>query len=131
MRRTAFERLVAEALRGLPEEFRSKLVNLAVVVEDRPTRRDLQRAGLPPHATLLGLYIGVPLTERGSNYGGVLPDKIVIFKAPIEALCRTDEEVRRTVQETVRHEIGHYFGLGEAQLATHSPSKRTSRTTLS
>lgn len=93
------------------------LQNVEVVVESRPTGEDLKLAGIEPGGTLLGLYQGVPQTERGSWYGSVLPDRIVIYQRPIEAIARTPREIRRQVRITLMHEIGHYFGLDEEAIA--------------
>ncbi len=106
-----FRKLVAEALDDLPEEFHRMLSNVEVVAEDHPPP-DLQRRfdGL-----LLGLYQGVPLNRR-SVMGMQLPDKISLFRRNIQRVCRTPAEVRRQVQKTVLHEIGHHFGLNEREL---------------
>ena len=101
-----FERLVAKALSGLPEEFRSRLENVAVLIEDEPPE------DMPD---TLGLYEGVPLTERSLD-GITLPDRITLFKRPIERACRTEEEIETEVRLTVLHEVGHFFGLEEAQM---------------
>jgi len=110
-----FEKLVTEALDSLPSEFAKKMENVGVTVEDAPTYYQMRKLGLSPRSLLFGLYQGVPQTKRG-NYGGVLPDKITIFKFPILAVCRTEEEVRAKVRDTVIHEIGHHFGLSDEQL---------------
>lgn len=116
MNRLRFERLVAEALDGLPPEFQRRLENVEIVVEDWPTVEDLERAGIGPDSTLFGLYQGIPLTRRTSDYGLVLPDKITIFQGPIEEHCRTADEIKRQVQVTVVHEIAHFFGLSDERL---------------
>jgi predicted Zn-dependent protease with MMP-like domain len=116
MERSAFEQLVTEALDGLPDEIQGWLDNVAVVVGERPTREHLAQAGLHPGDLLFGLYVGVPKTRRGFTYGESLPDKIIIFKRPIERVCRTPAQVREQVRRTVLHEIGHHFGLDEEQL---------------
>jgi predicted Zn-dependent protease with MMP-like domain len=116
VRRREFEQLVAEALDGLPRQFRRSMRNIAVIVEAAPSQALLETMGLWPDHTLLGLYHGVPLPERGHSYGNVLPDHITIFQQPIEALCRTPEEIQDVVRETVIHEVGHYFGLDDARL---------------
>ena len=116
MDRERFEWLVARAVDSLPEEFQAKLENIDVVVEDWPTQGQLARVGLRPGETLLGLYEGVPLTKRGSHYGLVPPDKITIFRKPIEAKCRRDAEITDEIQRVVRHEIAHHFGIGDAKL---------------
>jgi predicted Zn-dependent protease with MMP-like domain len=116
MDRQRFQELVAEAISGLPEEFRNKLTNVDVVVADFPSPSQLARARLGRHQTLLGLYQGVPLTKRGRHYGLVAPDKITIFQKPIEAKCRREAEVTAEISRVVRHEIAHHFGIGEARL---------------
>ncbi|MFQ6015283.1 MAG: metallopeptidase family protein [Anaerolineae bacterium] len=117
MKRVHFERLVAEALDELPEEFQRRLDNVEVVIEDRPSRQDLASVGLKPGQTLFGLYQGVPRTKRTSGYGLVLPDKITIYQRPIEMACRTEAEIREQVRQTVMHEIAHHFGLDDEDLA--------------
>lgn len=116
MRRWHFEKLVAEALDELPRRFRRKMRNIAVVVESEPSQELLEEMGLWPDRTLLGLYQGIPLTERGFSYGNVLPDRITIFQKPIEAMCRTQDEIKQAVKDTVVHEVGHYFGLDDDQI---------------
>jgi predicted Zn-dependent protease with MMP-like domain len=114
--RSRFERLVGEALDSLPSEFQEKLENVDVVIRPWPTREELRRAGLSPRQTLFGLYEGVPLTKRTSRYGMVLPDRITIYQGPIEAYCRTAEEVRHKVRQVVMHEMGHHFGISDERL---------------
>jgi predicted Zn-dependent protease with MMP-like domain len=104
--RRRFERLVRRALVALPEEFRSRLENVAVVIEDEPPE------DMPD---TLGLYEGIPLTER-SLEDVTLPDVITIFKGPIERTCHTEEDIEDEVRLTVLHEVGHFFGLEETQL---------------
>jgi len=116
VRRQEFERLVAEALDALPRRFRKYMRNIAVVVEATPSRELLEEMELWPDHTLLGLYQGVPLTERGHGYGNVLPDQITIFQQPIEDLYDTPEEIKAAVRETVIHEVGHYFGLDDERI---------------
>jgi len=111
-----FEELVAEALDNLPPDIQAKLENVEVVVELRPSPAQLRRLGLRAGQLLFGLYEGIPLTERTSNYGLVLPDKITIFRQPIEARSRTDEQVRRIVRHTVLHELAHHFGISDERL---------------
>lgn len=113
MDRKKFEGLVEEAVAALPRSFRKRIENLAVLVEERPPRRRSSR-GSP--RTLLGLYHGVPLKDRGSYYGNIPPDVIVIYQEPIERLSASDDEIRERVREVVLHEIGHYFGLSEKEL---------------
>lgn len=111
-----FRRLVREALRTIPPEIMARIENVDIVIERRPSASDLRAAGLGPNQTLLGLYHGIPLTARTSSYNLVPPDKISIYQEPIEAICRTNEEVRRQVRITVLHELAHYFGISDDRL---------------
>ncbi len=112
----AFEELVVQALEALPEFFQQRLHNIEVVVADWPTLTERQAVGLPPDELLLGLYQGIPLTQRTSHYGLVLPDKITIYRLSIEQVCRTPEEVIQRVQHVVKHEIAHHFGISDDRL---------------
>ncbi len=114
--RSEFERLVEQAIAALPERFASHLENVEVVVEDFATPEELESVGIGPGGTLLGLYQGIPQNQRGSWYGNVLPDRIVLYQRPIESMCRDRREVRRQIGITLRHEIGHHFGLREDEL---------------
>jgi predicted Zn-dependent protease with MMP-like domain len=116
MDRETFQELVDNAIQRLPEEFRNYLENIDVLVEDWPSPRQLANAKVRHRGNLLGLYEGIPVTERGQGYNLVLPDKITIFQKPIESICHSAEEVELEVGRVVRHEIGHYFGLDEWQL---------------
>jgi predicted Zn-dependent protease with MMP-like domain len=118
-RRRRFERLVARALDDLPPQVAAMLDNVEVVVEDEPTPEQI---GQRPTAggeddSLFGLYEGVPLTQRGNAYSLVLPDKITIFRGPLERACRSPAAIVREVRVTVAHELGHHFGLEEDRLA--------------
>ncbi len=117
MNRELFERVVAEALDRLPPETASFLDNVAVVVEDEPSDEEIRDAGLDPESeTLFGLYQGVALPERGGSYGNVLPDRIVVYRLPLLDHCRDRNELIREIQDTVVHEVGHYFGMEEEDL---------------
>jgi predicted Zn-dependent protease with MMP-like domain len=116
MRRETFERLVAEALDDLPPDIQEKLDNIDVVVEEWPDAGTLRLAGLRHPMQLLGFYHGVPRTRRTRSYGLVLPDKITIYRRPIEMRSRTADDVRTTVCRVVRHEIAHHFGIGDDRL---------------
>jgi predicted Zn-dependent protease with MMP-like domain len=100
-----FEQMIADALDGLPEDLGRLMRNVAVTVQHDPG---------PPG--LLGLYQGVPLTSRTSQYSGVLPDHITIYQQAICAICRTEPEVAEQVRRTVIHEVGHYFGISDDRL---------------
>ena len=116
MERERFEWFVVRAVEGLPEEFLTRLQNVDVVVEERPSSAQVGRAKLRRGETLLGLYEGVPQTRRGRHYGMVLPDKITIFKKPIEARCRSEAEIIAEIGRVVKHEIAHHFGISDARL---------------
>ncbi|MFC2035180.1 metallopeptidase family protein [Chloroflexota bacterium] len=123
MNKERFERLVTSAIETLPGELLERLENIAVVVEDYPNRAKLAQIGLDRGYTLLGLYEGVPLTERGTNYGLVTPDKITIFQKSIEAECGNDAEITAEIQSVVQHEIAHHFGIGDSKLRQIEKSK--------
>ncbi len=102
-----FEDAVSEAIEALPPDLREFMSNVAIVVEDDP----------PRGSRLLGLYQGVPLTERTSAYGGVLPDKITVYRRPLERLSGGDSvRLRREIRRTVLHEIAHHFGISDERL---------------
>ena len=102
-----FEQVAQEALDSLPGDLRASMSNVEIVIEDEPPR------GMP----LLGLYQGVPLTSRGAFYGGVLPDKITIYRRPLERLYGADvERLRREIRRVVLHEIAHHFGISDERL---------------
>jgi predicted Zn-dependent protease with MMP-like domain len=111
-----FEGLVAEAINSLPEKFKEKMENIAIAIEDLPSQELLIEMKIKSPYGLLGLYRGIPYPRRGIWYRNVLPDKIIIFKKPIEVRCRNREDIKESVRRVVIHEIGHYFGLGEADL---------------
>lgn len=122
--RERFDELVDEAVESLPPAFAERMENVDVVTEARPSRRTLREVGIEPGGTLLGLYQGVPQTERTTSYGAVLPDRIVIYREPVldeaDASCPEggdfEETVRQVVRQTVLHEIGHHFGLSDEDL---------------
>jgi len=114
--RRAFEQLVDRAVSRLPKRFREKLDNIAIVVEDWADEATLEEMGIEPPDTLYGLYRGTDLTRRDAFYGGVLPDVVTIYQGPIEEDCETSQEMEELVQDTVVHEIGHYFGLDDDRL---------------
>lgn len=100
-----FEELVADALDEIPEELGRLMDNVWVTVED-----------IPEIAGLLGLYTGVPLTDREAYGGMVMPDRITLYRIPICAMCRTEEEVVDAVRDTVIHEVAHHFGIDDDRL---------------
>jgi predicted Zn-dependent protease with MMP-like domain len=123
MDRSSFEILVQNSLEKLPRKFKKKLANISVVVEDLPSRELLNDMGIRA-GKLLGLYQGVPLTQRGWNYGNMLPDRIVIYQRTIESVAISSEAIEKIVQDTVIHEIGHYFGFSDKELREIESTKR-------
>ena len=115
MDRARFENLVEEAIASLPPPFREKLDNVAVLVEDAPSPSVAGRFGRGGQL-LLGLYEGRPLTRRSSINGTVFPDRITIYQANVEAICRDEQEIREQVRRTVLHEVAHFFGIDDARL---------------
>ncbi|MBN1321068.1 MAG: metallopeptidase family protein [Thermoleophilia bacterium] len=114
----SFAELVSQAIESLPEEFFDALENVQVDIEEWPSPEDLEVVGLShrDRYSLLGLYHGVPLTDRHSQYVA-FPDHITIFQKPIEAVCgQDDERIRAQVQHTVIHEIAHYYGIDDDRL---------------
>jgi predicted Zn-dependent protease with MMP-like domain len=112
-----FERALRKALSGLPPVFREALGNVAVVVEEWPPDWLLDELGIPPEDTLYGFYHGIPLPERSIQDSGNLPDKISIYRGPLEEDFPDREELCREIGVTLLHEIGHYFGMDEEELS--------------
>jgi predicted Zn-dependent protease with MMP-like domain len=109
MERSKFEQIVAQALDDLPAPFRDRLTNVAIIVEDLPP------AGVEDQALLLGLFHGIPRTEKSVSYASP-PDHIFLYQKNIEAVSRSEADVRRQIRATLLHEVGHYFGLNEEEL---------------
>jgi len=126
MQKREFERLVQEAWRQIPARFRDQVENLAIVVEDEPSPSTLRHSGVPPGDDLLGLYQGIPLTQRPWGYGWTLPDKISLYQGPIERAARDESDVARVVYETLWHELAHYFGMSERQVRASERRRRRS-----
>jgi predicted Zn-dependent protease with MMP-like domain len=112
MRRAAFERLVAQALDGLPPRFAERLRNVAVMVEAKPSHEIASELG----GDILGLYQGASEFEQSPMAAYEMPEIIVIYQQNIESICRTDEEIVEEVRKTVIHEIGHHFGLSDVDM---------------
>lgn len=120
-----FAAAVEEAITELPPAFRTAVANVAVLVEDWPDRETLDQMGLDSPGGLLGLYHGVPLPERGASYGGALPDRIFLYRRPILNYCGViGEPVAACLRTTLIHELGHYLGYTEAELAVLEASGR-------
>jgi len=114
-----FEAFVREGIERIPERFRREMENVVFLIEDEPSAEKLRENGVPLGGALLGLYEGIPLTERGSLYGDepTLPDTITIYKKPTLDMAGSDvEAVRTIVIDTVWHEVAHYFGMEEDEV---------------
>jgi predicted Zn-dependent protease with MMP-like domain len=122
MTRERFVKLVAEVLDSLPDEFRQRIKNLAVIVEERlrlskrPRRSSGKSGSANARRLVLGLFQGIPATQRSVFDLASGPDRIILYQRNIEAVCSSEAEVRREVRQTVLHELGHYFGMDEGQL---------------
>ncbi len=117
MTRREFERIMEEAVASLPEPLRHRIENVHFRIAESPNRRQARPStagGRVP--SLYGLYEGIPFGDRGSEYDAAVPDKITLFKRAIERDCKTREARVRCIQETVLHEIGHFFGMDDRQL---------------
>lgn len=119
MTRGEFEKLVREGYLLIPEKSRERVQNVALLIEDEPSREVREREGLGAGETLLGLYQGIPATARGDSYGvgPTLPDTITLFQLPIEEAAREDgEDIRKVIAETIWHEYAHHFGMDEDEV---------------
>jgi predicted Zn-dependent protease with MMP-like domain len=115
MKREHFAKIAEEALDSLPQEFRSRVRNVAVLIEDLPPNQPSPQSG-QQRELLLGLFHGVPTTRKSIFSLPAGPDYIVLYQKNIEAVCSSEAEVREQIRLTVIHELGHYFGLDENQL---------------
>lgn len=112
MNNERFEKLVREGIKNIPQKFLNKLSNVDIVVEDSPTLEQLKKLKVRKDYFLFGLYEGIPKTKRW-EYAQALPDKITIFKNPIEQAAQSEEEIKQIVKDTIWHEIAHHFGMDE------------------
>jgi predicted Zn-dependent protease with MMP-like domain len=119
-----FDRLVAAAYARIPARFRKRLKNVAMMVEPEPRPEQLARGRVARGSTLLGLYEGRPLTQRSVFEPFSMPDRITIFQGPHERLARSPAALRRMVEDTVWHEVAHYFGMNEEQVRAAERRRR-------
>ncbi len=117
MTRDEFEQYVQTVFDDLPERFREAVDNVRIVVEDVPPARH-PKGWTGGHGMLLGLYEGVPLPHRGPDYGmyPVVPDTITLYQRNLERIAQTEDELRHEIRQTLIHELGHYFGMNEAEI---------------
>ncbi len=111
-----FEKLISESMDELPEEYITGLDNVAITFEDEPNPAQRQKLKLRCHQTLFGLFEGVPKTERGAGYAMVLPDKITLFKKPMEHYAHDMIQLKEQVKNTLWHEIAHHYGLNHTRI---------------
>jgi len=111
-----FDDLITKAMNDLPQKYIKELENVAIVMADEPTSEQVKKMKLDGRHLLLGLYEGIPLTQRGSGYNFVLPDKITIFKNSILAVTHNESELFEQIKRTLWHEIAHYYGLNHNQI---------------
>lgn len=111
-----FDRLISRALTELPQEYITNLDNVAITYADEPTAEQLTKQGVRQGHLLLGLYEGIPQTQRGAGYNFVLPDKITLFKHPISQITSTPEQLYEQIKRTLWHEIAHHYGLDHVHI---------------
>lgn len=111
-----FQEIMETSMESIPDAFKEKLDNIVFIIEDYPSNSDLSRLGMTDRRQLLGLYSGVPYTHRNTWYAGTMPDRIILFKKNIEALCGTKEDLSKKIKEVVIHEIAHYFGMTDKEI---------------
>ena len=111
-----FDRLVTAAMDALPQQYIKGLDNVAILYADQPDEYQREKARLDNRHMLLGLYEGIPLTQRGAGYSFVLPDKITLFKHPLLAISKSPEDFFEQVKRTLWHEIAHYYGLSHSDM---------------
>ena len=114
--REVFEQLVDQALESLPDAFRAHIANVIIEIEDQPDSRTCAELDLDDPRALLGLYHGIPLTDRHVEEPVHMPDRISIYQSNIQRICRSRDELVEQIRKTVLHEVGHYFGLDEDDL---------------
>lgn len=112
----AFDALITRAMNELPQRYIAGLENVAIVMADEPTEQQRVKMKLDDQHLLLGLYEGVPLTQRGSGWSGMLPDKITLFKYPILTVSPTESALFEQIKRTLWHEMAHFYGLSHADM---------------
>lgn len=124
MTKNNFEKSVAKGIDAIPNKFLEKISNVVITIENEPTAKQLKKLKIRPNWTLFGLYEGIPQIKRNSGYNAVLPDKITIFKKPIEQAAKNERETMEIVKNTVWHEIAHHFGMNEEEVGEAEKRKR-------
>lgn len=111
-----FDELISRAMDELPQEYITNMQNVVIVQQDEPTPDQVEQMKLDPHQMLLGLFEGVPLTQQGSGWSGMLPSKITLFKHPILAVVNSEAALFEQIKRTIWHEIAHYYGLSHSHM---------------
>jgi len=124
MKEKEFKKLVSRALDDLPKSVFERMENVAILIEKRPSEKQLREVGIKYGNLLLGLYQGIPKTQWGRGFGNILPDKITIFQEPIEFLGKTPEGILNILKNTIFHEILHHFGFDEKRIRELERKKR-------
>ncbi len=123
MNQEDFEKAVEQGIKAVPEKFLKKLKNVDICVENEPSFQQMKKIRIRKDSLIFGLYEGIPLTKR-THYAQVLPEKITIFKKPIERVAYSKEKIREIIKNTVWHEIAHHFGMNEKQVREAEKRKR-------
>ena len=124
MRAEDFDEIVERAYRRIPPRFRRRMQNVAIVVETEPSAHQLAAGRVRPRSTLLGLYEGRPLPLRSVSEPFAMPDRITIFQRPHEEMARNRQQLERMVEQTLWHEVAHYFGMNESQVRMAEKRRR-------
>lgn len=119
-----FSKMLADGIDAIPDEFASRMKNIAITWDYQPTKWQRLKTRVGQSRLLLGLYEGIPLTGRTNNYSLVLPDKITIFKKPLEQISVDEMDLANKVKHTVWHEIAHHFGLSDAEIHHREQSNK-------
>ena len=122
-----FDQLVTRAMNELPQEYITQLDNVAIVYADEPTDEQVERMKIDNNHLLLGLYEGIPRTQRGTGYNLVLPDKITLFKKPILAIVHDESSLLEQIKRTLWHEIAHHYGLDHDRIDALEADKGTAQ----
>ncbi len=126
MTKEKFEEVVKEGIKAIPKRFLEKLNNVNICIEEEPTPYQLKKLKAEKGSLIFGLYQGIPQTKRG-YYGQVLPDKITIFRGPIEQVAHSEAEIKKIVKNTIWHEIAHHFGMSEERVRKAESRKKVKK----
>lgn len=113
---TNFDQMVVNAINELPQNLKKRLSNVSVIVENKPNTNVLNKLKLMPNTSLLGLFEGVPINKRSVWHSGTVPERITIFQKNIEAICNSEEEIKRRIKKVIRHEVAHFVGFTEEEI---------------